>query len=92
MSRGSDSAPFSGADAAVMANAFRDMLRKPNFVDWPLEEGESPEEENGAPDNLINRELAEEGRDIRSVSSSRGVKVETLNSEADTDTVHDHSH
>jgi len=25
---------------------------------------------------VLNRELAEEGRDIRSVSSSRGVKVE----------------
>lgn len=90
MSRGSDSAPFSGADAAVMANAFRDMLRKPNFVDRPVEEGDSPDEQNVMPDALLNRELAEEGRDIRSVSSSRGVKVETLNGEDDTDTVQDH--
>lgn len=92
MSRGSDSAPFSGADAAVMANAFRDMLRKPNFVDRPMEEGESPEDHPDIPNALLNRELAEEGRDIRSVSSSRGVKVETLDGGDDTDTVQDHPH
>ena len=71
-----DSGPFSGADAAIMADAFRKMLRKPDFAAAaPVEEGESPE---GQDEQIINRELAEEGRDIRSVSSSRGVKVETL--------------
>ena len=90
-SRGSDAAPFSGADAAVMANAFRDMLRKPNFMDRSMEEGDNPEDQT-APDPLINRELAEEGRDIRSVSSSRGVKVETLSGEDEADTVQDHPH
>jgi hypothetical protein len=71
-----DSGPFSGADAAIMADAFRKMLRKPDFAAaGPVEEGESPEEPD---EQIINRELAEEGRDIRSVSSSRGVKVETL--------------
>ncbi|KAK7690113.1 hypothetical protein QCA50_006761 [Cerrena zonata] len=44
MSRGSEAAPFSGADAAVMADAFRTALRKPNFADQPVEEGESPDE------------------------------------------------
>ncbi|KAH8104590.1 hypothetical protein BXZ70DRAFT_597226 [Cristinia sonorae] len=92
MSRGSDPAPFSGADAAVMATAFRDMLRKPNFSDRPDEEGDSPDDHHVAPDMLLNRELAEEGRDIRSVSSSRGVKVETLNGDDDADTVQDHHH
>lgn len=71
-----DSGPFSGADAAIMADAFRKMLRKPDFAAaGPVEEGEGPE---GQDEQIINRELAEEGRDIRSVSSSRGVKVETL--------------
>ncbi len=94
MSHGSESAPiFSGADAAVMADAFRAALRKPNFTGRPMEEGESPDSDptNGGnhrePGVLLDRELAEEGRDIRSVGSSRGVRVETL---SDADTVQDH--
>ncbi|KAJ3574480.1 hypothetical protein NP233_g1752 [Leucocoprinus birnbaumii] len=81
-----DSGPFSGADAAIMADAFRKMLRKPDFE--RLEEGDdSPDGGNEDDDDdnrrgpsgagLIGRELAEEGRDIRSVSSERGVRVET---------------
>ncbi|KAI0763614.1 hypothetical protein BD413DRAFT_206777 [Trametes elegans] len=102
MSRTSDAAPFSGADAAIMANAFRQALRKPDFADRPVEEGESPDDQPqpGAAgpghSHLINQELAEEGRDIRSVSSSRGVKVETLSDDTtdntDTATVQDHPH
>ncbi|KAG1775812.1 hypothetical protein EV702DRAFT_972510 [Suillus placidus] len=65
-----DTGPFSGADAAIMADAFRKALRKPDFAGPPVEEAED--------DAIMSRELAEEGRDIRSVSSSRGVKVETL--------------
>lgn len=68
---------FSGADAAVMAEAFRKALRKPEFTDQPVEEGESPDAINDHPE-LLSRELMEEGRDIRSVGSSRGVRVETL--------------
>ncbi|KAF5340570.1 hypothetical protein D9611_007466 [Ephemerocybe angulata] len=74
--------PFSGADAAIMADAFRKMLRKPEFP--PIGEGSSPEsqaEGGKAPppsQDVLNRELAEEGRDLRSVSSSRGVKVESF--------------
>lgn len=71
-----DQGPFSGADAAIMADAFRKALRKPDFAEQPVEEGESPPEQKD--EALINRELAEEGRDIRSVGSSRGVKVEAL--------------
>lgn len=82
-----DSGPFSGADAAIMADAFRKMLRKPDFAER-LEEGDdSPDGGNEDDDDdrrhgpsgvgLIGRELAEEGRDIRSVSSERGVRVET---------------
>ena len=82
---------FSGADAAVMAEAFRKALRKPEFSDQPVEEGESPETTPGQPE-LLSRELAEEGRDIRSVGSSRGVRVETLSDEgADNVTATRHS-
>ena len=87
--------PFSGADAAIMANAFRQALRKPDFADTPVEEGESPDEHPPLPSRsaLLNQELAEEGRDIRSVSSSRGVRVETRSDDGDdTVTVHDHTH
>lgn len=85
---GSDAALFSGADAAVMADAFRAALRKPNFMDRPVEEGESPDSDpNRKETNLLNEALTEEGRDIRSVDSSRGVKVETLSDAADRDTI-----
>ncbi|KAH8114620.1 hypothetical protein DFH11DRAFT_1508774 [Phellopilus nigrolimitatus] len=80
--------PFSGADAAVMAEAFRKALRKPDFADRPVLEGESPENLQDQPE-LLNRELAEEGRDIRSVGSSRGVRVETLSDDGDTATAGD---
>jgi hypothetical protein len=67
-----------------MADAFRKALRKPDFAANPLEEGDN----NGGsqPNNggLMNRELAEEGRDIRSVESSRGVQVETLSDTGET--------
>lgn len=100
LSRASEAAPFSGADAAVIADAFRTTLRKPNFADRPVEEGESPEDPEpdtptGLPPHMaelmLNRQLAEEGRDIRSVSSSRGVKVETL-SDHDTEPYQDRPH
>ncbi|KAK7056969.1 hypothetical protein VNI00_002687 [Paramarasmius palmivorus] len=81
--------PFSGADAAIMADAFRKALRKPDFAGRPVEEGDSPDQPE-AKAELLNRELAEEGRDIRSVSSSRGVRVETLSDSGDT--VQDHPH
>ena len=73
--------PLSGADAAIIADAFRKMLRKPDFAGPSVVEGDSPDssadrEAENAGNVVLNRELAEEGRDIRSVSSSRGVKVE----------------
>lgn len=71
-----------------MADAFRKMLRKPDFAGQPVEEGESPDGERE--NEMINRELAEEGRDIRSVRSERGVRVETLSDAGDYDTVQDH--
>lgn len=83
--------PFSQTDAAAMAAAFRNVMRKPDFANQPMEEGDSPGQEQGPEGGeedeeakrlehevLMGRELAEEGRDIRSVSSSRGVRVETL--------------
>lgn len=72
-----EAGPFSGADAAIMADAFRKMLRKPDFAGRPEGE-ESPDSHPERKEEILNRELAEEGRDMRSVSSSRGVKVETL--------------
>ncbi len=80
-----DTGPFSGADAAIMADAFRKALRKPDFAGATVEEGDSPDTQHEG--ELINRELADEGRDIRSVSSSRGVRVETLSDSGDT--IHD---
>jgi len=78
----SSETPFSGADAAIMADAFRKALRKPDFVGGTIEEGDSPEaqeeQEEQKENLLLSRELAEEGRDIRSVGSSRDVRVETL--------------
>lgn len=61
-----------------MADAFRKALRQPDFADRPQEEGESPES-NAVPteEQLLNRELAGEGRNLQSVSSERGVKVVT---------------
>ena len=68
-------------------DAFRAALRKPNFADRPVEEGESPESDPNNRANkesdLLNEALTEEGRDIRSVGSSRGVKVETLSDAGD---------
>ncbi|KAH9179326.1 hypothetical protein EDB89DRAFT_2160830 [Lactarius sanguifluus] len=74
--------PFSGADAAIMADAFRKALRKPDFA-GPIEEGDSPEGQEQKEHRLLSRELAEEGRDIRSVGSSRDVRVETLSDAED---------
>jgi hypothetical protein len=89
-----DPGPFSGADAAIMADAFRKALRKPDFAGRPVEEGESPEHDEGGAganeDELLRGELADEGRDIRSVGSSRGVHVETLSDSGDT--AHEHPH
>lgn len=92
--------PFSGADAAIMAQAFRTTLRQPDFVGRPVEEGESPDQNDAQAEEddiggagssrhhgslALSKELTEEGRDIRSVSSSRGVKVESLPAGASTE-------
>jgi hypothetical protein len=79
----SESSPFSGADAAIIAEAFRKQLRKPDFAGQTLEEGESPDS-MGRNGELLSAELAEEGRDIRSVGSSRGVRVENTSESGDT--------
>lgn len=72
---------LSGADAAIVADAFRQAMRKPDFSGRPVEEDESPdqldEDEAAARDReLMNMELAKEGRDIRSVGSARDVRVQ----------------
>lgn len=71
-----ESGLFSGADAAIMADAFRMALRKPEFSGEATESPEDSPEEQAQEAELLNKELAEEGRDIRSVSTSRSVKVE----------------
>lgn len=76
--------PFSGADAAIMADAFRKALRKPDFAGAALDEGDSPTSQPQDDAELMNRELGDEGRELRSVESSRGVQVETLSDTAET--------
>lgn len=78
-------APFSLTDAAALGLAFRNVMRKPEFPDVDEGDGDSPGirqsvTEDDAGREVLESELAEEGRDIRSVSSSRGVKVETVDS------------
>jgi len=67
--------PFSGADAAIMADAFRKALRKPDFA-GPIEDTNDDINPTIGSSAILNRELAEEGRDIRSVSSERGVRIQ----------------
>jgi hypothetical protein len=81
----SESAPFSGADAAIMADAFRKALRKPEFPGGGVEEGDTPESAKERREaELLGAELAQEGRDLRSVGSSRDVRVQSAS-----DTGHD---
>ncbi|KAF8651009.1 hypothetical protein AX16_004967 [Volvariella volvacea WC 439] len=68
-----DPGPFSEKDAQIMADAFRKMLRR--APDDNIEEQLEEEQQRKAEADM-HRELADEGRDIRSVSSSRGVRVE----------------
>jgi hypothetical protein len=51
----SDSGPFSVADAAIMADAFRKALRKPDFAGPPVGEADDRRD-----DAIMNRELKEE--------------------------------
>ncbi|KAG8739394.1 hypothetical protein FRC10_005660 [Ceratobasidium sp. 414] len=76
--RSGETGPISGQDAAIMAKAFREMMRKPDFAMRPDEEDESPEERNAREQaEMMKEQLAEEGRDIQSVRSERGVRVYT---------------
>ena len=77
-SKGTADPMISTHEAAYMADAFRKALRKPDFADRPPEEGESPESNAvQTEERLLKSELADEGRDIMSVRSERGVKVVT---------------
>lgn len=86
--RSAETGPISGQDAAIMASAFRAKMRKPDFAGRPEEEGESPEEKSAREEaellraemvqtEMLKEQLAEEGRDIQSVRSERGVRVHT---------------
>ncbi|KAF8598481.1 hypothetical protein BDV93DRAFT_561302 [Ceratobasidium sp. AG-I] len=86
--RSAETGPISGQDAAIMASAFRAKMRKPDFATRPEEEGESPEEKSAREEaemmraemmqaEMLKEQLAEEGRDIQSVRSERGVRVYT---------------
>ena len=59
----SSEGPFSGADAAIIAEAFRKALRRPDIA-GPIEEGSPKSQEQHRP---LSREREEGQRDIRSV-------------------------
>ncbi|KAJ6584417.1 hypothetical protein B0H19DRAFT_386402 [Mycena capillaripes] len=80
--------PFSGSDAAIMANAFRAELRQPPGRSFDEEDGDdegpgvvargrSPDRPHPERESLLRRQLGSEGADIRSVDSVRGVRVES---------------
>lgn len=88
----SESAPFSGADAAIMADAFRKALRKPEFP-GAVEEGDTPDSTKERREaELLGAELATEGRDLRSVGSSHNVRVQSISDHGhdDRNTVEEH--
>lgn len=71
---------LSVADAAIVAGAYRRAMREPDFSARPVVEDESPDQPEASSElerQLISQELAKEGRDIRSVSSARDVKVQS---------------
>lgn len=75
--------PFSLTDATALGFAFRNVMRKPEFPD--VDEGDAEGLRQSVVDDdagreVLESELAEEGRDIQSVGSSRGVKIETVDS------------
>ena len=55
---------FSSADAAIIAAAFREALRKPDFADRPLEEVETDFKTQETTNDLLSKDLAEEGKDM----------------------------
>ncbi|KAJ7626608.1 hypothetical protein DFH06DRAFT_1481063 [Mycena polygramma] len=76
--------PFSGSDAAIMANAFRTELRQPGrALDEEDAEGgagprtRSPDRPEAEREALLRRGLSSDGAGIRSVDSIRGVRVES---------------
>ncbi|KAJ6477163.1 hypothetical protein C8R47DRAFT_655493 [Mycena vitilis] len=80
-----DSRPFSGSDAAIMADAFRTALRQPGRAldEDDAESGSvagartrSPDRPEGEREALLRRGLSSDAAGIRSVSSIRGVRVE----------------
>ncbi|KAJ9119663.1 hypothetical protein QFC22_003373 [Naganishia vaughanmartiniae] len=83
-------ARLSGVEAAAVADAFRQAMRKPDFTDIPTEEGESPESETAGgqipstPSRIMERELSGEGVGVRDLPSRRAYMVEG-NDEDDSD-------
>ncbi|KAG8714705.1 hypothetical protein FRC09_017343, partial [Ceratobasidium sp. 395] len=81
-----DSEPslISGQDALIMASAFRQMMRKPDFTMRPDEEGESPEDKYVREQaEMIKEQLLEDGKKIIGVRRERGVSIQEIN-EVDT--------
>ncbi|GHJ86587.1 hypothetical protein NliqN6_2989 [Naganishia liquefaciens] len=79
-----NSARLSGIEAAAVADAFRQAMRKPDFADIPTEEGESPDSEKAVtggglmpitPSRIMERELSGEGVGVRAVNC-RAYQVE----------------
>ncbi|KAJ9110466.1 hypothetical protein QFC19_001592 [Naganishia cerealis] len=79
---GAGAGRLSGVEAAAVADAFRQAMRKPDFTDVPTEEGESPDSENAGglipstPSGIMQRELSGEGVGVRDLHSRRAYMIE----------------
>lgn len=83
---------ISAVDAAAMADAFRNAMRKPDFADRPPEEGESPDLDNDTvtprakkSPSLLTRELQGEGVGVRDVDERKEINVHHSEKEEDSD-------
>ncbi|KAG8727807.1 hypothetical protein FRC12_022206 [Ceratobasidium sp. 428] len=77
-----DSEPglISGQDALIMAEAFRQTMRKPDLTMRPDEEGESPEDKYVREQaEMIQEQLLEDGKKIIGVRRERGVSIQEIN-------------
>ncbi|KAG8781335.1 hypothetical protein FRC12_021971 [Ceratobasidium sp. 428] len=77
-----DSEPglISSQDASIMAEAFRQMMRKPDLTMRPDEEGESPEDKYVREQaEMIKEQLLEDGKKIIGVRRERGVSIQEIN-------------
>lgn len=67
---------LSANEALMIANTYRQIMRKPSWGSKPDEDEDDSREIQAS--ELIAKELAQEGRDIQVVKRGSGVKVEAL--------------